>query len=152
MVEIERKFLIDSKLWKPTVKGIKISQAYLTIDPEKTIRVRIADDQGFLTIKGKAKGMVRTELEYEIPKNEAEILINMCKGFVVEKVRFKEKFMEMIWEVDVFEDKNKGLYLAEIELENENQEFDLPDWVREEVTFDSRYYNAWLSSNPFSNW
>ncbi len=152
MVEIERKFLIDTELWKPTVKGIKISQGYLSIDSEKVIRVRIADEKGFLTIKGKAKGIVRTELEYEIPKNEAEVLLKMCNEFVVEKYRFKEKFMDMIWEVDVFEGKNKGLFLAEIELEHENQEFDLPDWVREEVTFDFHYYNSWLSRNPFLSW
>ena len=152
MIEIERKFLIDTKLWKPTVKGIKISQGYLTIDSEKVIRVRIADEQGFITIKGKASGISRTELEYEIPKNDAEILLKMCNGFVVEKIRFKEKFLNMIWEVDVFEGKNKGLFLAEIELENENQVFDLPDWVGEEVTFDYHYYNSWLSKQPFSEW
>jgi CYTH domain-containing protein len=152
MVEIERKFLINKELWKPTVKGIKISQGYLSIDSEKVIRVRIADEQGYLTIKGKAKGIVRTELEYEIPKNEAAVLLEMCNGFVVEKYRFKEKFKNMIWEVDVFEGKNKGLFLAEIELEHENQNFDLPDWVGEEVTFDYHYYNSWLSKNPFSKW
>jgi adenylate cyclase len=152
MVEIERKYLIDTKLWKPTVKGINISQGYLCIDSEKVIRVRIADEQGFLTIKGKAKGIVRTELEYEIPKNEAEVLLKMCNGLIVEKYRYKEKFMDMIWEVDVFKGKNKGLFLAEIELEHENQEFDLPDWVREEVTFDYHFYNSWLSKNPFSSW
>ncbi len=152
MLEIERKFLINKKLWKPTVTGIKIIQGYLSVDSEKVIRVRIADEQGFLTIKGKATGIVRTELEYEIPKNEAEVLLKMCEGFVVEKYRYKEKFMGMLWEVDVFEGKNKGLVLAEIELEYENQEFDLPDWIEEEVTFDSRYYNSWLSKTPFLEW
>ncbi len=152
MVEIERKFLIDTQLWKPTVKGIKISQGYLSIDSEKVIRVRIADEQGFLTIKGKAIGIVRTELEYEIPKNEAVVLLEMCNGLVVEKYRYKENFKDMIWEVDIFEGKNKGLILAEIELEHEDQVFDLPDWVGEEVTFDKRYYNSWLSQNPFSCW
>ena len=152
MVEIERKFLIDTELWSPTVKGIKISQGYLCIDQEKVIRVRIADEQGFLTIKGKTKGISRTELEYEIPKNEAEILMKMCNGLVVEKYRYKEKFMGMLWEVDVFEGKNKGLFLAEIELEHESQEFDLPNWVREEVTFDFHFYNSWLSKHPFSSW
>ncbi len=152
MVEIERKFLIDTELWKPSVKGIKISQGYLSIDSEKVIRVRVADEQGFLTIKGKAKGLVRPEFEYEIPKNEADMLLEMCNDFVVEKYRYKEKFMDMLWEVDVFEGKNKGLFLAEIELEHENQEFDLPDWVGEEVTFNARYYNSWLSRNPFLSW
>jgi adenylate cyclase len=152
MVEIERKFLIDTELWKPTVKGIKIIQGYLSIDAEKVIRVRVADEQGFLTIKGKAKGIVRPEFEYEIPKNEAEILLSMCNGLVVEKYRFKEIFMGMLWEVDVFEGKNKGLFLAEIELEHEGQEFDLPGWVGEEVTFDFHYYNSWLARNPFKDW
>lgn len=152
MKEIERKFLIDTKLWKPSVNGIKISQGYLSIDSEKVIRVRIADEKGYLTIKGKATGIVRTELEYEIPKSDAEELLKMCNGFVVEKIRFKEKFLNMIWEVDVFEGINKGLFLAEIELENENQEFDLPDWVGEEVTYNYHYYNSWLSKQPFSKW
>ncbi|HPE76736.1 MAG TPA: CYTH domain-containing protein [Draconibacterium sp.] len=152
MVEIERKFLIKTGLWKPTVKGIKISQGYLSIDSEKVIRVRIADDLGFITIKGKANGIVRTELEYEIPKNEAEVLLKMCNGFIVEKTRFKENFLNMTWEVDIFEGKNKGLFLAEIELENENQEFELPDWVGEEVTFDYHYHNSWLSKQPFLQW
>ena len=152
MVEIERKFLINTKLWKPKGTGIKIRQGYLSVDPERVVRVRVADENAYITIKGKPKGIVRAELEYEIPKNEAEVLLKMCLDFPIEKTRFKESIGKMTWEIDVFEGENKGLVLAEIELSDENQKFDLPDWIGEEVSLDSRYYNAWLSRNPFSNW
>ena len=152
MVEIERKFLINTKLWKPKGTCIKIRQGYLSVDPERVVRVRVADEKAYITIKGKPKGIVRAELEYEIPKNEAEVLLIMCLDFPIEKTRFKENIGNMIWEIDVFEGENKGLVLAEIELSDENQKFDLPDWIGEEVSLDSRYYNAWLSRNPFSKW
>lgn len=152
MVEIERKFLINTERWNPEGKGTKIKQGYLSIDPERIVRVRIADERAFLTIKGKPNGIVRTELEYEIPKNEAEVLLKMCFDFPIEKTRFKEKIGTIFWEIDVFEGENKGLVLAEVELSDENQKIDLPDWIGEEVSSDSRYYNSWLSQNPFSKW
>ena len=152
MVEIERKFLIDTKLWKPTGTGTKIKQGYLSFDPKRVVRVRVAGENAYITIKGKPNGIVRTELEYEIPKNEAEVLLKMCLDFPIEKTRFKESIGNMIWEIDVFEGENKGLVLAEVELADENQKIDLPNWVADEVSFDSRYYNAWLSGHPFSKW
>lgn len=152
MIEIERKFLVNKKLWRAVEKGSKIKQGYLSVDPERVVRVRIADDKAFLTIKGKTKGIVRTELEYEIPKIEAEVLIKLCLNFPVEKTRYKEKINGIVWEVDVFEGENSGLVMAEVELNDENQEVDLPDWIGDEVSFDSRYYNSWLSGNPFSKW
>ncbi len=152
MVEIERKFLIDAERWKPNGMGTKIKQGYLSVDPERVVRVRIAGEKAYLTIKGEPAGIVRTELEYEIQKNEAEVLLKMCLNFPVEKTRFKENSGNVVWEIDVFEGVNKGLVMAEVELTGENQEIDLPDWVGEEVSFDSRYYNAWLSQNPFSKW
>jgi len=152
MVEIERKFLIKNKNWKPSGTGTIIIQGYLSVEPERVVRIRIANDRAFLTIKGKPKGIVRTELEYEIPKNEAEVMLNMCLDFPVEKTRFIEKIGNLNWEIDVFEGVNKGLVLAEVELKDENQKVDLPEWIGEEVSHDKRYFNSWLSTNPFSNW
>jgi len=152
MVEIERKFLVNTALWKPLVNGSKIKQGYLSVDTERVVRVRIADEKAFLTIKGKSRGIVRAELEYEIPKNEAEVLIKMCHDFPVEKIRYKENIGDIFWEIDVFEGENEGLVMAEVELVDENQKVNLPEWVGEEVSFDSRYYNSWLSKNPFSKW
>ena len=152
MVEIERKFLVKTEKWKPLDKGTHIKQGYLSVDPERVVRVRVAGEKAFLTIKGKPAGIVRTELEYEIPKNEAEVLLKLCLEFPIEKTRYKERIGNIVWEIDVFEGENKGLVLAEVELANENQEIDLPDWVGEEVSIDSRYYNAWLSQNPYSKW
>jgi adenylate cyclase len=152
MVEIERKFLIKTELWQPSTKGVEIKQGYLSVDPERVVRVRVADEKAFLTIKGKSEGIVRTELEYEIPKNEAEVLMKMCLDFPIEKTRFKEKIGELVWEIDVFKGENKGLIVAEVELEDEHQNVELPDWIGEEVSSDSRYYNAWLSKNPYSKW
>lgn len=152
MVEIERKFLIEKKKWQPKGAGTLIRQGYLSIEPERVVRVRTAGENAFLTIKGKPKGITRTELEYEIPKREAEVLLNMCKDFIVEKSRYVEKIGENIWEIDVFNGDNKGLVLAEIELESENQKFELPNWLGEEVSYDKRYFNSWLSKNPYSGW
>lgn len=152
MVEIERKFLIKTELWQPLENGVEIKQGYLSVDTERVVRVRIADDKAFLTIKGKPEGIVRAEYEYEIPKNHAEDLLEMCLDFPVEKTRFKEKIGDLVWEIDVFKDVNEGLIMAEVELDDENQIVDLPDWIGEEVSSDSRYYNAWLSRNPYSKW
>ncbi|KAF0236101.1 MAG: putative adenylate [Prolixibacteraceae bacterium] len=152
MQEIERKFLIKTELWQPSAKGVEIKQGYLSVDPERVVRVRVAGEKAFLAIKGKPEGIVRTELEYEIPKNHAEGLLKICLGFPVEKIRFKEKIGELVWEIDVFKGENEGLIMAEVELAHENQNFDLPDWIGEEVSSDSRYYNSWLSGNPYSGW
>lgn len=152
MIEIERKFLIKNENWKPLGNGINIKQGYLSVDQERVVRVRIANDKAFITIKGKSRGIVRTELEYEIPKNEAEVMLGMCLNFPVEKTRFEEEINNMIWEIDVFEGENKGLVMAEIEMDDENQKIDLPDWIGEEVSLDRRYYNSYLSMNPYSKW
>jgi adenylate cyclase len=152
MVEIERKFLINPELWQPLVNGVEIKQGYLSADPERVVRVRIAGEKAFLTIKGKPVGIVRAEYEYEIPKNDAGQLLKICLGFPVEKIRFKEKIGELVWEIDVFKGENQGLIMAEVELEDEIQKVDLPVWIGEEVSNDSRYYNAQLSKNPYSKW
>lgn len=152
MQEIERKFLVDKNRWKPSVPGKEFKQGYLSVDPERTVRVRIADDKAYLTIKGKSKGISRTELEYEIPFAEAEVLLAMCLEFVVEKTRYIEKHWGLVWEIDVFHGRNSGLFMAEVELEKENQHIEIPDWVEREVSEDYRYFNSWLSQNPFSLW
>jgi adenylate cyclase len=152
MVEIERKFLIKTELWKPTGNGVEIKQGYLSVNPERVVRVRIAGERGFLTIKGKPTGFLRPEFEYEIPKNEAEILLGMCLDFPVVKTRFKEKRDDLTWEIDVFSGENSGLIIAEVELTSEDQKVDLPEWIGDEVSYDYRFYNSWLSGNPFSKW
>lgn len=152
MQEIERKFLIDFAKWKPADKGIKIKQGYLSVDPERVVRVRIAGQKSYLTIKGKTIGISRTELEYEIPLNEANVLLKMCLDVPIEKTRYVEQINGRKWEIDIFEGANTGLVLAEIELEIEDQQVDLPDWILKEVSEDYRFYNAWLSKHPYSNW
>ncbi len=152
MIEIERKFLVKEENWKPQGDGLKIIQGYLSVEPERTVRVRVAGERAFLTIKGKTVGIKRIEMEYEIPKSEGEILLKMCLDFLVEKRRYKEKNGNLVWEIDVFEGKNKGLILAEVELKREDQEIQIPDWVKKEVSGDKRYYNSYLVVNPYSEW
>ena len=152
MIEIERKFLISEKKWKPSGEGEKIIQGYLSVDPDRVVRVRVSDEKSFLTIKGKTVGIKRTELEYEIAKDEGELLIKMCLNYPIEKTRYKEKTGELIWEIDVFEGLNQGLIMAEVELDNENQEIQIPEWVEREVSGEKRFYNSYISSNPFSTW
>ncbi|MEZ5105751.1 MAG: CYTH domain-containing protein [Draconibacterium sp.] len=152
MQEIERKFLIEKELWNPKSKGKSIKQGYLSVTQKSVVRVRTADEKAFLTIKGVRTGISRTELEYEIPKKEAEILLEMCLDSVVEKDRYVESIGGLTWEIDVFKGENSGLIIAEVELETEEQEIDLPDWIDIEVSFDYRYYNSWLSKNPYSKW
>lgn len=152
--EIERKYLVNKKEWeafdKPVGKTIK--QAYLLNEIEKTIRVRIKGDKGFLTIKGKTEGVTRTEFEYEIPFQDAEQLMKLYGKQSIEKVRYEITIANHIWEVDVFEGKNDGLIVAEIELQNENEAFEIPHWVAQEVSDDARYYNANLIHHPFKSW
>ncbi len=152
MIEIERKFVVSQGKWKPSSQGIKIIQGYLSVNLVSTIRIRIAGEKAFLTIKGKTVGIKRTELEYEIPEKEGYILLKMCQGGLVEKTRYKEKIGNLIWEVDVFEGLNKGLVIAEVELSDENEKVEIPEWVEKEVSDDKRFFNSYLSSKPFSTW
>lgn len=152
MQEIERKFLVDVKRWKHKDVGVKIEQGYLSIDPNRIVRVRIAGQKAFLTIKGKTKGISRTELEYEIPVNDAEVLMQMCLDVPIQKKRFVEMVNGQKWEIDVFEGANHGLVMAEIELKSETQKFELPDWILNEVSYDHRFFNSWLSKHPYSTW
>ncbi|MDX8339673.1 CYTH domain-containing protein [Draconibacterium sp. IB214405] len=152
MIEIERKFLVDTNKWSPKDSGNPIVQGYLSTDKERVVRVRIKGDRAWLTIKGKTQGISRIEMEYEIPVQEAEVLLELCHDFPIRKKRYVEEIYGMTWEIDVFEDKNNGLVLAEVELSDENEKVELPDWVTEEVSADHRYFNAWLSEHPFVSW
>ncbi|MEN8115894.1 MAG: CYTH domain-containing protein [Bacteroidota bacterium] len=152
MQEIERKFLIKENEWQPKNRGFKIVQGYLSVEKERVVRIRIKDDKAFLTIKGNHRGITRTELEYEIPVDDAAVLLEMCLDYPVEKIRYLEKVGDFLWEIDVFEGINSGLILAEVELTSEDQQIELPDWIGKEVSTDHRYYNAWLSQNPYSTW
>ncbi|MCY1722184.1 CYTH domain-containing protein [Prolixibacteraceae bacterium Z1-6] len=152
MLEIERKYLVDVEKWQPTNEGLKIIQGYLSVDKERVVRVRIKGEKAFLTIKGNQQGITRTELEYEIPVNEAQTMLEMCLDYPIEKTRYTQQVAGLLWEIDVFDGANSGLYLAEVELENETQYVELPEWIKEEVSHNHRYFNSWLSQNPFIRW
>jgi adenylate cyclase len=152
MLEIERKFLINPSKWQAKNSGLKIIQGYLSVDKDRVVRVRIKGEKAFLTIKGNPNGITRTELEYEIPLDDAYTMLKMCLDHPIEKTRHLETYGDLLWEIDVFDGENSGLFLAEVELQDENQAIVLPDWVTEEVSTDYRYFNAWLSQNPFSKW
>lgn len=151
--EIEKKFLLNGDAWRKLAKGTFYRQGYLNSQKERTVRVRTIDETGFLTIKGINVGASRMEYEYEIPMEDAKILLEeLCEKPIIEKFRYKIKFAGFIWEVDEFLGENEGLLIAEIELESEDQQFEKPKWVGEEVGSDSRYFNSNLIKNPFSSW
>ena len=153
-IEIERKYLVDFSKWihlnKP--KGAFFKQGYLFADPNKTIRIRLTEESGYLTIKGLSVGASRPEFEYEIPMQEAKELLDNFATSCLTKTRYKMPFKNKIWEVDVFHEENEGLIVAEIELQHESEAFDIPDWIGEEVTGHKRYYNSNISIHPFKNW
>lgn len=139
--------------WKKEAdQGKVIRQGYLNSDKARTVRVRVYGEQGFLTIKGKNNQLTRQEFEYEIPLSEATVLLTLCEQPLIEKTRFLLKHEAATWEIDVFEGDNKGLIVAEIELESESQAVTLLDWVGEEVSADPRYFNSSLIAHPYQNW
>ena len=150
-IEIERKFLVQGLAWR-TGQPIHFSQGYLNRDADRTVRVRLADQKGFLTVKGRTVGASRIEFEYEIASDDARQLLEICLEPLVEKRRYLVPFAGNQWEVDEFLGENKGLVIAEIELDSEHQSFEKPDWLGVEVTHDPRYYNSRLSELPFSQW
>ncbi len=152
MYEIERKFLVNKEKWHPAGQGITIIQGYLSTDVERTIRIRVAGENAFLTIKGKPVGIKRIEMEYEIPVPDAVVLLKLCENTPVKKTRYLEKRGEVVWEIDVFEAENSGLLLAEVELKSEDQKVELPGWIEKEVSNDSRYFNSYLTQFPFKTW
>lgn len=152
-IEIERKFLVHHGKWKHLNKpaGVLIRQGYLLTNPSKTVRIRTAGQHGFITIKGATTGAARVEFEYEIPVDDAKELFSIFSINLVSKVRCNIFHNGKLWEVDEFLDDNEGLIIAEIELDDEAETFDLPHWIAEEVTGDEKYYNAYLSVNPYKN-
>jgi CYTH domain-containing protein len=149
--EIERKFLVREGSWR-NEKGTRYRQGYLSSVKERVVRVRTINDKGYLTIKGLTVGASRLEFEYEIPRQDTDLLLEICEKPLIEKIRFKVEEKGFVWEIDEFLGKNKGLIVAEVELESENQDFPKPDWVLDEVTGDPRYFNSNLIKNPFKMW
>jgi adenylate cyclase len=152
-IEIERKFLVKTDAWRFRAEGTSYCQGYVAKTSGANVRVRIAGNQGFLTLKGKAKNLARPEFEYPIPMDDAREMLELwCHPFVVEKVRYRIPVGEFIWEVDEFSGLNAGLILAEVELKHPDQVVPLPDWVGEEVSDEARYYNSSLATCPYSEW
>jgi len=155
MLEVERKFLVKSNAYKSEAQTqIRIVQGFLNTDPERTVRVRIKGDKGFLTIKGKGNdtGTTRFEWEKEISFSDATDLIDLCEAVILEKIRYEIPVGKHIFEVDEFLGENKGLVVAEVELQHEDEVFIKPDWLGLEVTGDVNYYNSQLSQHPFLSW
>ncbi len=153
MIEIERKFLVkDNSFLDDFSRSNRIVQGYLSSHPERTVRVRIKGENGYLTIKGKSEGFSRYEWEKEINFEEAEKLLQLCESGVIDKIRYDVIVGTHIFEVDVFYGENEGLVLAEIELQTEDETFEKPNWLGQEVTEDIKYYNSYLSKNPFKTW
>jgi CYTH domain-containing protein len=152
-VEIEKKFLVIGDDWKKLTAGTIYRQGYLKSGHGCTVRVRIAGERGYLTVKGVSVGAARKEYEYEIPLAEAgEMLENLCNKPLIEKRRYRIPIADHIWEVDEFFGENEGLVIAEVELKKEDEDFVKPEWVGMEVTGDIRYYNANLVNYPFTKW
>jgi adenylate cyclase len=153
-VEIERKFLVNKEKWLTLPKpfGVLIRQGYLSTDPERTVRVRIAGQESFLTIKGKTQGASRSEFEYQIPFDDAKQLFENISVATISKVRYKIMHHNRLWEVDEFLDDNEGLIVAEIELQSEDEKFEKPGWTEKEVTEDESYFNVNLSIKPYKQW
>jgi CYTH domain-containing protein len=155
MIEIERKFLISSEAFKKEAfKSTRIVQGFLNTHPMRTVRIRIKGNQGFLTVKGKSNeaGTMRTEWEKEIDVDEADSLLKLCEKGIIEKMRYEIKAGKHVFEVDEFFGENLGLTIAEIELNDENENFEKPKWLGKEVTGDVKYYNSQLSKQPFNTW
>ena len=150
-LEIERKFLVDHAKWEQFNKpeGILYQQGYLVNEPHKTVRIRIAGDKAFITIKGATKGFTRKEYEYEIPIEDGRELLQSFNLSGTSKTRYRIPIAGKVWEVDVFSGENSGLIVAEIELKNESETFEKPGFLSEEVTGDVRYYNSNLATNPY---
>lgn len=152
--EIERKFLVrDHSIIKPPADGRNLRQGYLSTDPACIVRVRTVDACGFLTVKGLTTGFGRPEFEYEIPvEDAAAMLAKLCRKPLIEKKRYTIEAQGLFWEIDEFFGENRGLILAEVELDQEARRFDKPDWIGEEVSGDPKYYNSNLAIVPYKNW
>ena len=151
--EIEKKFLVKGDDWRGKAVGKRYRQGYLSTVKERTVRVRTVDAKGFITVKGQSVGASRSEYEYEIPVTDAnEMLDRLCERPLIEKTRYRIPGAGVVWEVDEFGGENRGLIVAEVELEREDQQVSLPEWIDREVTDDPRYYNANLVAHPYARW
>lgn len=150
-VEIERKFLVCGDGWRVGT-GERLVQGYLNRDKARTVRVRLAGAQAFLTIKGVSVGATRAEFEYPIPLDDAQALLALCDGPVIDKTRYRVPVGGQVWEVDVFAGENAGLVVAELELPHEDAPFERPAWLGAEVTHDARYFNSNLATQPYRRW
>lgn len=153
--EIERKFLVSGNFKKDAVKRYKLSQGFLSTVPERTVRVRVIDNSGFITVKGisNKSGTTRFEWEKEISEKDAQSLLHLCEPTIIEKTRYEIPIENnFVFEVDEFHNENSGLIIAEIELPSENTMFSKPLWLGKEVTGEVKYYNSMLSKKPFSKW
>ena len=150
-IEIERKFLVEGTDWR-TADPTYICQGYLNRDKERTVRIRVFGEQARITIKGISVGASRAEFEYWIPMEDGKQMLQLCESPLIEKNRHTVKFRNKLWEIDEFLGANQGLIVAEIELNSEDEPFEFPPWVGQEVTDDPKYFNSKLSIHPFSNW
>lgn len=151
--EIERKFLVKNGAWKAGAQGTVYRQGYLSSVKERVVRVRTIEDKGFLTIKGLTKGVSRSEFEYEISVGDANAMLDhICEKPLIEKTRYRVPVGGLVFEVDEFFGENAGLVVAEVELQDEKQRIDLPDWIGAEVSGDPRYFNSNLIKHPFTKW
>ncbi len=152
-IEIERKFLIDNSIIDVLKDGVEIVQGYIPTEGDNSVRVRIKGHEAFITLKGETRGFSCSEFEYRIPVEDAkQMMKEMCGENIIEKTRYVVHHQWRTWEVDVFYGENAGLVIAELELESEEDEFDIPHWVRTEVTGDPKYYNACLVDYPYKAW
>ena len=151
--EIERKFLLASDSWREGARGQRYRQGYLSTDKERVVRVRTIDETAFLTIKGITRGISRLEFEYAIPLDDAETMLEvLCHAPIIDKTRYRIRHGHHVFEVDEFHGNNAGLIVAEVELDSEDEAFERPNWLGEEVTDDPRYANANLIEHPYSSW
>lgn len=149
--EIERKFLVADDSWRDGSPGVRIAQGYLSQDPDRSVRVRLAGEHAWITVKGRTHGISRVEFEYPIPPGDARDLLEMCLPSVIDKTRHRILCHGHVWEVDVFHGANEGLVMAEVELAHEDEQPRLPEWLGAEVSDDARYFNASLAARPFGS-
>ena len=155
MIEIERKFLVKSDAFKnKAFKKTRITQGFLNTHKKRTVRVRLKNDKGFITVKGisTSNGLSRFEWEKEITKDEAQSLLKLCEPTIIDKIRYEIEVRNHTFEVDTFLGENEGLTIAEVELKSEDEIFETPDWLGKEVTGDIKYYNSQLSKQPYKSW
>lgn len=150
--EIERKFLLADDSWRDGTPGVRIAQGYLSRDPDRTVRVRIAGESAWLTIKGRTRDITRAEFEYEIPLADGRELLGLCLPAVIDKTRHRVSFGGHLWEIDEFHGENDGLVIAEVELADESVSPEIPPWAGAEVSAEPRYFNSCLAALPFTKW